>query len=137
MVAQRLLIVAAACAILIFFAPESRKSQCGFGFGSVSVSNICYRPGSVYVRLRFLPFLVGFGSVWCLEHSILIDILEGFLIYICGSWLPALEHGKIEENTVNCGIFNGWGDKGIGNIVEYDIFDRFYGDKRSPLTFPI
>ena len=64
------------------FAPESRKSQCGFGFGSVSVSNICYRPGSVYVRLRFLPFLVGFGSVWCLEHSILIDILEGFLIYI-------------------------------------------------------
>ena len=82
MVAQRLLIVAAACAIPIFFAPESRKSQCGFGFGSGSVSNICYRPGSVYVRLRFLPFLVGFGSVWCLEHSILIDILEGFLIYI-------------------------------------------------------
>jgi hypothetical protein len=72
MVAQRLLTAAAACAILIFFAAESRKSQCGFGFGSVSVSSICYRPGSVYVRLRVLRVLVGFGSVWCLEHSILI-----------------------------------------------------------------
>ena len=40
-------------------------------------------------------------------------------IYICWSWLPALEHGKIEENTVNSGIFNGWGDKGIGCIVEH------------------
>ena len=30
------------------------------------------------------------------------------LLYICWSWLPALEHGKIEENTVNSGIFNGW-----------------------------
>ena len=49
--------------------------------------------------------------------------------YICWSWLPALEHGKIEENTVNSGIFNGWGDKGIGSIVEHDVFDRFYGDK--------
>ena len=45
------------------------------------------------------------------------------------SWLPALAHGKIEENTVNSGIFNGWGDKGIGSIVEHDVFDRFYGDK--------
>ena len=50
-------------------------------------------------------------------------------LYICWSWLPALEHGKIEENTVNSGIFNGWGDKGIGSIVEHDVFDRFYGDK--------
>ena len=50
-------------------------------------------------------------------------------IYICWSWLPALEHGKIEENTVNSGIFNGWGDKGLGSIVEHDVFDRFYGDK--------
>ena len=40
-----------------------------------------------------------------------------------------MEHGKIEENTVNSGIFNGWGDKGIGCIVEHDVFDRFYGDK--------
>ena len=40
-----------------------------------------------------------------------------------------MEHGKIEENTVNSGIFNGWGDKGIGSIVEHDVFDRFYGDK--------
>ena len=32
-------------------------------------------------------------------------------LYICWSWLPALEHGKVEENTVNSGIFNGWGDK--------------------------
>ena len=36
---------------------------------------------------------------------------------------------KSEENTVNSGIFNGWGDKGIGSIVEHDVFDRFYGDK--------
>ena len=50
-------------------------------------------------------------------------------IYICWSWLPALAHGKIEENTVNSGIFNGSGDKGIGSIVEHDVFDRFYGDK--------
>ena len=50
-------------------------------------------------------------------------------IYICWSWLPALAHGKIEENTVNSGIFTGWGDKGIGSIVEHDVFDRFYGDK--------
>ena len=50
-------------------------------------------------------------------------------IYICWSWLPALAHGKIEENTVNSGIFNGWGDKGVGSIVEHDVFDRFYGDK--------
>ena len=50
-------------------------------------------------------------------------------LYICWSWLPALEHGKIEENTVNSGIFNGWGGKGIGSIVEHDVFDRFYGDK--------
>ena len=50
-------------------------------------------------------------------------------LYICWSWLPALAHGKIEENTVNSGIFNGWGDKGIGSIVEYDVFDRFYGEK--------
>ena len=42
-------------------------------------------------------------------------------LYICWSWLPALAHGKIEENTVNSGIFNGWGDKGIGSIVEHDI----------------
>ena len=32
-------------------------------FGSVSVSSICYRPGSVHVRFRFLRFLVDFGSV--------------------------------------------------------------------------
>ena len=24
-----------------------------------------------------------------------------------------MAHGKIEENTVNSGIFNGWGDKGL------------------------
>ena len=42
-----------------------------------------------------------------------------------------MEHGKIEENTVNSGIFNGWGDKGSGSIVEHDVFDRFYGDKRT------
>ena len=32
-------------------------------FGSVSVSSICYRPGSVHVRFRFLRFLVDFASV--------------------------------------------------------------------------
>ena len=57
------------------------------------------------------------------------DFLYNIYIYICWSWLPALEHGQIEENTVNSGIFNGWGDKGIGSIVEHDVFDRFYGDK--------
>ena len=36
---------------------------------------------------------------------------------------------KLKKNTVNSGIFNGWGDKGIGSIVEHDVFDRFYGDK--------
>ena len=41
-------------------------------------------------------------------------------LYICWSWLPALEHAI---------FFNGWGDKGIGSIVEHDVFDRFYGDK--------
>ena len=41
-------------------------------------------------------------------------------IYICWSWPPALAHG---------GIFNGWGNKGIGSIAEHDVFDRFYGDK--------
>ena len=57
-----------------------------------------------------------------------IMIWKDFL-YICWSWLPALEHGKVEEYTVNSGIFNGWEDKGIGIIVEHDFFDRFYGDK--------
>ena len=50
-------------------------------------------------------------------------------IYIYVGVGSALEHGKIEENTVNSGIFDGWGDKGIGSIVEHDVFDRFYGDK--------
>ena len=36
---------------------------------------------------------------------------------------------KLKKTLVNSGIFNGWGDKGIGNIVEHDVFDRFYGDK--------
>ena len=40
-----------------------------------------------------------------------------------------MAHGKVAENTVNSGIFNGCGDKGIGSIVEHDVFDRFYGDK--------
>ena len=35
-------------------------------------------------------------------------------LYICWSWLPALEHGKIEENTVNRGIFN------VGEIRELE-----------------
>ena len=30
------------------------------------------------------------------------------------------------KNTVNGGIFNDWENK---NIVEHDVFDRFYGDK--------
>ena len=41
-------------------------------FGSVSVCLICYRPGSVDVRLRFMRFLVGLGSVWSLEHPALM-----------------------------------------------------------------
>lgn len=43
-------------------------------FGSVSVSSICYRPGSVHVRFRFLRFLVDFGSLRCLEHSAVIFV---------------------------------------------------------------
>ena len=43
-----------------------------FGSVSVSVSSICYRPGSVHVRFRFLRFLVEFGSVrfgvWNILH---------------------------------------------------------------------
>ena len=41
-------------------------------FGSISVSSIWYRPGSVPVRFRFLRFLVDFGSVrfgvWNILH---------------------------------------------------------------------
>ena len=75
--------------------------------------------------------LEGFTAFMAKNVQITVCVLEGFLIYIYiyWSWLPALEHGKIEENTVNSGIFNGWGDKGIGSIVEHDVFDRFYGDK--------
>ena len=47
-----------------------------FRFGSVSVSSICYRPGSVHVRFRFLRFLVDFGSVrlgvWNILHWYLL-----------------------------------------------------------------
>ena len=45
-------------------------------FGSVSVSSIWYRPGSVPVRFRFLRFLVDFGSVrfgvWNILHWYLL-----------------------------------------------------------------
>ena len=70
-------------------------------------------------------------SVWLetLEKHCQKKMFWKDFLYICWSWLPALAHGKIEENTVNSGIFNGWGDKGIGSIVEHDVFDRFYGDK--------
>ena len=33
-------------------------------------------------------------------------------IYIYLTWPPALEHGKIEENTANSGIFKGLGRQG-------------------------
>ena len=71
-------------------------------------------------------------SVWLetLEKTLSKTMFWKDFLYICWSWLPALAHGKIEENTVNSGIFNGWGDKGIGSIVEHDVFDRFYGDKK-------
>ena len=36
------------------------------------------------------------------------NVFEGFLD-ICLSWPAALEHGKIEENTVNSGVFKGLG----------------------------
>ena len=49
--------------------------------------------------------------------------------YICLSWPAALEHGRIEENSLNRGISRVWGDKGIGNIVKHDVLERFYGDK--------
>ena len=31
------------------------------------------------------------------------------ILHICLSWLVAVEHGKIEENTVNSDIFDGFG----------------------------
>ena len=37
--------------------------------------------------------------------------LKDFL-YICLSWLAALEHGQIEENSVNSGVFKGLGRQG-------------------------
>ena len=42
------------------------------------------------------------------------NIVKGFLvyIYIYLTWPPALEHGKIEENTANSGIFKGLGRQG-------------------------
>ena len=49
-------------------------------------------------------------------------------LYICLSWPAALEHGQIEEYTVNSGIFKGLGDKGIGNILKHYVLERFYGD---------
>ena len=44
-----------------------------FRIGSVRFRFLvfCYRPGSVYVRFRFLWFLVDFGSARCLELSAL------------------------------------------------------------------
>ena len=45
------------------------------------------------------------------------------------SWPAALEHGKVEENNVNSGIFKGLGDKGIGNAVRHDVLEPFSGDK--------
>ena len=48
---------------LQFLEPLSWPVPVWFRFGSVSVSSICYRPGSVHVRFRFLRFLVDFGSV--------------------------------------------------------------------------
>ena len=50
-------------------------------------------------------------------------------LYICLSWPAALEHGKIEESTVNSIFSRVWGNNGIGNIVKYDVLERFYGDK--------
>ena len=32
--------------------------------------------------------------------------------YICLSWPAALEHGTIEENSVNSGVFKGLGTEG-------------------------
>ena len=70
-------------------------------------------------------------SVWLetLEKHCQKNVLEGFLIYMLelATGIGSME--KLEENTVNSGIFNGWGDKGIGSVVEHDVFDRFYGDK--------
>ena len=37
--------------------------------------------------------------------------LKDFL-YICLSWPAALAHGKIEENSVNSGVFKGLGRQG-------------------------
>ena len=41
-------------------------------------------------------------------------VFEDFL-YICLSWPAALEHGKIEENSVNSSVFKGLGRQGNWN----------------------
>ena len=34
------------------------------------------------------------------------------------------------KKTLQIAVFSrAWGDKGIGNILEHDVLERFYGDK--------
>ena len=47
-------------------------------------------------------------SVFDIENTM---FLKDFL-YICLSWPAALAHGKIEENSVNSGVFKGLGRSG-------------------------
>ena len=43
--------------------------------------------------------------------------LKDFL-YICLSWPAALAHGKIEENSVNSGVFKGLGRSRNGTFFD-------------------
>ena len=43
--------------------------------------------------------------------------------------LAALEHGKIEENSVNSGVFKGLRRQGNWKHCKHDVLERFYGDK--------
>ena len=50
-------------------------------------------------------------------------------VYICLSWPAALEHGQIEENSVNSGVFKGLGKWGNWKHCKKYVLERFYGDK--------
>ena len=53
---------------------------------------------------------------------------EGFFVYIRLSWPAALEHGKIEENSVNSGVFKGLGRQGNWKHCKELCLERFYCD---------
>ena len=55
------------------------------------------------------------------------------ILHICLSWLAAVEHGKIEENTVNSGIFDGVGPTLWPKRVICSVFSRKHSVKNNVL----